>query len=82
MAVREEQNDKGEVYPLNGIGQLVLNQGLRDMGREARKEHELERGEDRTLDCTPRPLRAKVRWKGWHFLRSMSLFLPTRSSIC
>lgn len=31
IAVREEQHDKGEVYPLNGIEQLVINHRLRDM---------------------------------------------------
>lgn len=37
IAVREEQNDKGEVYPLNGIEQLVLNQSLRDMAWEGKE---------------------------------------------
>lgn len=37
MALRGEQNDKGAVYPLNGLGQLVLNQGLRDTAWEGRE---------------------------------------------
>lgn len=37
IVVREEQNDKGEVYPLSGIEQLVLNQRLRDMAWEGKE---------------------------------------------
>lgn len=37
IAVREEQNDKGEVYPLKGVEQLVLSQRLRDMACEGKE---------------------------------------------
>lgn len=37
IAVREEQNDKSEVYPLKGVEQLVLNQRLRDMAWEGKE---------------------------------------------
>lgn len=55
IAVREEQKDKGKVYPLNGVEQLVLNQRLGDMAWEGKERIWIREGrtQDPWLHTTP-----------------------------